>query len=318
MDLAKVRDALVRARPDLVFNLVESTGGYGAMIQVIPSLLEALSIPYTGASMEALGVTSNKVVAKRRLRSAGLRTAPWISASDAVTAVEAVTTSTARAMTWNDRVDLAVEASDVAVDGRWILKPVWEHASVGLDASAVVEGRGLEHVRGMLHERALRLGHRLFAERFIEGREINIALLDGPNGVSVLPPAEICFLDFSADRPRIVDYRAKWVEDSFEYIHTPRSFTFSADDESSWLAEARWMAQKAWTEFGLSGYARVDFRVDDRQQPWILEINTNPCLSPDAGFAAALARAGIDFSRAVGRIVGCAIASHRFVSPATL
>ncbi|MBK8012800.1 MAG: D-alanine--D-alanine ligase [Deltaproteobacteria bacterium] len=287
MDLEVVRRALVSERPDLVFNLVESTGGYGAMIQVIPSLLEALSIPYTGASMEALGLTSNKITAKRRLLGAGLRTAPWVTETNGFAHGE-------------------VAGAHEVGGGRWILKPVWEHASVGLDASAVVEGRSLAHLQEMLRERALVVGHRIFAERFIDGREVNVGLLGGPDGVSVLPPAEICFEDFPDDRPRIVDYRAKWVEDSFEYTHTPRSFAFSGDDES-WLAEVRWMAEKAWVEFGLSGYARVDFRIDDRRQPWILEINTNPCLSPDAGFAAALARAGIDFGSAVGRIVRCAI-----------
>ena len=63
------------------------------------------------------------------------------------------------------------------------------------------------------------------------------------------------------------------------------------------------LAREAWCLFGLGGYARVDFRVDDAGQPWILEINANPCLSPDAGFAAALTRASIPFPQAIARIL---------------
>jgi len=63
------------------------------------------------------------------------------------------------------------------------------------------------------------------------------------------------------------------------------------------------LARKCWIVFGLRGYVRVDFRVDRDGQPWILEINTNPCISPDAGFAAALAQAGIPYEEAIRRIV---------------
>ena len=91
----------------------------------------------------------------------------------------------------------------------------------------------------------------------------------------------------------MVGYRAKWQEDSFEYVHTPRSFEFDASD-GALLERLRELALDCWNRLDLCGYARVDFRVDDRGRPWILEVNANPCLSPDAGFAAAGERAGLD------------------------
>ena len=63
------------------------------------------------------------------------------------------------------------------------------------------------------------------------------------------------------------------------------------------------MALRCWRLFKLSGYARVDFRVDSGNRPWVLEINANPCLSPDSGFFAAAARAGLSFREVVKRIV---------------
>ena len=105
---------------------------------------------------------------------------------------------------------------------------------------------------------------------------------------------------------RIVDYQAKWEEDSYTYHHTPRRFDFSAADLEL-LDQLRGIARRCWDAFGLAGYVRVDFRVDRGGHPYILEINSSPCLSPDAGFAAAVERAGMSFDQAVARIVADAM-----------
>jgi D-alanine-D-alanine ligase len=63
------------------------------------------------------------------------------------------------------------------------------------------------------------------------------------------------------------------------------------------------MALRCWHLFGLRGYARVDYRVDQEGKPWILEINSNPCLSPDSGFPAATEQARLRYEEVVGRIV---------------
>ncbi len=120
--------------------------------------------------------------------------------------------------------------------------------------------------------------------------------------MQVLPPAEIDFCAFPPDKPRIVGHQAKWDQDSFEYQQTPRRFVFPAKDKPL-LSRVSDLARSCWGLFGLSGYARVDFRVDNDGQPWILEVNANPCLSPDAGFAAAVTEAGISYDEAIQRIV---------------
>jgi D-alanine-D-alanine ligase len=70
--------------------------------------------------------------------------------------------------------------------------------------------------------------------------------------------------------------------------------------EPGLAARAQRLALACWQLFALDGCARVDFRVDGSGMLWVLEVNANPCLSPDAGFAAALAQAGIGYAEAIG------------------
>lgn len=179
--------------------------------------------------------------------------------------------------------------------GDWIVKSVWEHASVGLGDDSVLRGVTAAEV-------AARLPEGFFAERYVEGREFNVALLTGAQGPETLPPAEIVFEAYPEGKPRIVGYPAKWDAASFEYAHTVRRFADPAAD-GPLLAEMTRLARRCWEVFGLGGYARVDFRVDADGRPWILEVNANPCLAPDSGFAAMLAQAGIDYGAAMERIV---------------
>ncbi len=274
LDLAAARDAI--GKPDLVFNLVESVAGKARLLHLAPALLDALGLRYTGCPTEALFLTTSKVLAKRWLAARGLPTAAWVTIDD-------------------------LESSARVAGGRWIVKSVHEEASVGLEDDAVVEASGPVLLR-ILAERAPRLGGEAFAEAYVDGREFNLSLLGGDAGVQVLPAAETVFVDYAPGKPRIVGYSAKWREDSYEYSHTPRRFGIERTDPflAARLAD---FARQCWTLFGLKGYARVDFRVDDQSRPWILEINGNPCLSPEAGFMAAAKEAGLSAEGVLRRIV---------------
>ena len=275
LDLAALATELRQRQPELVFNLVESLGGSGRLIHLVPACLETLGVPYTGCRADALLLTSNKLLAKRWLQGAGLPVPAWVEPGDD---------------------DLPPGTAD------WIVKSVWEHASIGLDANSLVRDQNGRAVRELLPERARRVNGPCFAEHYIEGRECNLALLAGPHGPELLPPAEIVFDNFPPGMPRILDYQAKWAEASFACRHTRRSFDFPPAD-GPLLARLGQLALACWRIFRLNGYARVDFRIDTTGAPWILEVNANPCLSPDAGFSAALERAGIPFGEAVCRIV---------------
>ena len=261
LDIGALQRALDKLEPHAVVNLVESLEGRGELVHVVPALLEALGVPFTGCSAHALGVTSHKLFAKELMRRAAVATPAVLDGT--------------------------------AGEGPWIVKSVFEHASLGLDDSSVVATAA---AAGVIEARRAEFGGRWFAERFVPGRELNVALIAAPDGPRVLPVAEIRFEGFPAGKPAIVGYAAKWDAQSFEYRNTVRSFAV----EPELAARVGGIARDCWRLFGLDGYARVDFRVDAAGTPWVLEVNANPCLSPDAGFAAALGRAGIAYGDAIG------------------
>jgi D-alanine-D-alanine ligase len=279
LDLERAGQTLVRLEPDLVFNLVESVGGQGRLIHLAPALLDTLGIPYTGSCTEAIFQTSDKRITKRMLACAGLPSPPWVFLSE-----EGLSTEPTR--------------------GGYIIKPAWEDASLGLDDACVVDAAQGD-LAAQLEARAERIGGPVFAEVYVEGREFNFSLLAKGRDVEPLPPAEILFESYPPGKPRIVGYAAKWEPASFEYSHTTRRFDFPPQDREL-LAQLRELALACWKLFDLAGYARVDFRVDERARPWILEVNPNPCLSPDAGFLAAGARVSLGVAQVVQRIVEAA------------
>lgn len=288
LDLAALRDELVRRRPELVFNLVESLGRSGRLVAAVPLLLEALQMPFTGSGSAATFLSANKLTSKRALRAAGLPTPDW-------------------------RDEAGLHASR-SLPGTWIVKSVWEHGSLGLDDGAVLAGDDPARLRAAIDARRVVFGGEGFAEQFIAGREFNLALIEAPDGLRVLPVAEMRFDGLDPGRPAIVGYAAKWDEQSTEYLQTTRSYDVARGDRELHRELAE-LARAAWQLFDVRGWARVDFRVDERGRPWILEVNTNPCIAPDAGFAAALAQAGIEYRAAVGWICDAAMRT-RIIAPA--
>jgi D-alanine-D-alanine ligase len=310
LDFAALRRELAALAPGKVFNLVESVEGADSLQHLPTAVLDALGIPYTGNSTEAIFQTTHKLLAKQLLDLAGLPTPRWLAAGGGwKKGTQGVPgPHLPERPEGGHRCAALVDAQMGTVPffpplrPPCILKAVWEHASRGLDEENVLQQGDAAEVQRRLAEYAARIGRPCFAEQFVEGREFNLAVLDGPRGPEPLPPAEIDFSAFPPGKPRIVGHRAKWIEGSFEFANTPRRFDFPGEDRPL-LDRLRDLTLAVCRLFSLRGYARVDFRVDRSGQPWILEINTNPCLSPDAGFAAALDRAGIPPHEAIRRIL---------------
>jgi len=257
-------------KPDFVYNLVESINNKGELNYFIPALLNMYSIPYSGNPLEAMFVTSNKRLASKAMKDAGI----------------------------NNPASYLPSQFKILKPGRkYIVKPIWEDGSLGITGDSVFECKpGFEDKLKGLDDR------HWFIEDFIDGREFNMSVLAGKDGPEVMPPAEIVFVNYDENKPRIVDFKAKWEMDSFEYINTVREFpgkSLNSQLEKN-LKEA---ARACWNLFGLKGYARVDARTDGNENVFVIEINANPCISPDGGFVAATKEAGLSFTDVIKRII---------------
>ncbi|MBN2193604.1 MAG: ATP-grasp domain-containing protein [Polyangiaceae bacterium] len=266
LDLRRLRRRLAQDRPELVFNLVESLDGEDELQPLVPALLEALAIPFTGSGSAVLAVTGDKPRAKERLAAHGIPTPSW---------------------RWRGT------SLGAFAEGRYIMKPARREASQGIDDRAVIEVRSAAELDARLRARSDALGVECFAERYVDGREASVTLLARAGTLAVLGVAEIEFSAYPPQKPRIVGYEAKWRAGSFEFEHTPRRF-WSETAEGERYARVARLALESATVLGVTGFARVDLRLDGTESPWVLEVNANPCLSPDAGFFAAAAQAGLD------------------------
>jgi D-alanine-D-alanine ligase len=258
----------LKGKYDFVFNLVESINNKGELNYFIPALLNLYSIPYSGNPLEAMFITSNKTLASREMKNAGIG---------------------------NPGLYFPSQWRELKPGNRYILKPIWEDGSLGITSESVfVYQPGYEKKFEGLDD------SHWFIESFIDGREFNISVLGGKSGPEVMPAAEIVFQNFQEHQPKIVDFKAKWELDSFEYINTVRRFP---DLDSDLEKKLKTAALSCWQLFGLKGYARVDVRVDSTNKVYVIEINANPCISPDGGFVAATKMGGYSFIEVLKRII---------------
>jgi D-alanine-D-alanine ligase len=257
--------------PYFVFNLVESINNKGELCYVGPSVLEYLQMPYSGVQLEGMFITTNKLITKKILRSNNIPTSDWIELNEL------------------EKIEPYV---------RYILKPTWEDGSLGLDFENVFYGEDKTYVEKLkIVDRK-----KFFIEKYIDGREFNISVIGGIIGPEVMPHAEMQFINFPEGKPKIMGYSAKWVEDTLDYDQTQRTFDFNENDKPL-LDKLSNICLQCWKAFDLSGYVRVDFRVDNDNNPYVLEVNANPCLSPDSGLYAATQQKGYSFKTVIERVI---------------
>lgn len=256
--------------PDFVFNLAESIENKGELLYFIPAILDMHKIPYTGNPLEAMFLTTSKSLTARILTESGISTPRTIPPSAFHT---------------------------LKKGSKYIIKPSREDGSMGITPESVFTwDDGMEKI---LKDKS---DSHWIIQDFIDGSEYNISIIAGSSGPEVLPPAEMTFIDFGPERPKIVDYTAKWIHGSFECENTVRRFP--GDEMDPVLRKKiEETAVRCWEVFGLKGYARIDLRVDDNGQPFVIEINANPCISEDGGFVAATRAAGYEFTQVLQRII---------------
>ena len=319
----------------VVFNLVEAPPGLPGVHPATAAALELLGLPFSGSSAACLWLSTDKLATRAVLAAEGLPVPaggrldrlgdPRGHGHDRHDRRQGRDGHHGRdghnGRDGRDGRDGWPQGAEVfeRVPPPWILKPAYEDASLGLDGEAVCATReaALERAAELLRRFP---GQPLLVERYLPGRELNVSLLaapasavpgsDGDEQPTVLPVAEIEFVDYPPGMPRIVGYEAKWQPESFAYTHTVRRFPEDAESAEV-LEQARRLAIAAWRVCGLSGYGRVDLRLDEHGVPHVLEVNANPCLAADAGFMAAAEQAGLTAADVIARILTAAVARHR-------
>ena len=275
---------LRRHRPDVVFNLFEGIPDQAETESYVAGLMHWAGIPFTGSPYRALTVARAKDMTKHALRGAGLPTADF----------------------------MAIEQLPVppcALEWPVICKPAKEDASVGLDQDSVctTQEQLEQRVRYLLEAYGP-----VLVEEYIRGREINVALLELPE-LEYLPPAEIVFPEEAPGYWPILTYEGKWRPGTPEFDNTPPKCP--ADLSPATARKLGGIAMKAYRLLGCRDYARVDLRMRPNGRPYILEVNPNPDISEDAGFARCLGAAGIAYKDFIVRLVEQAVTRHHVSKP---
>ena len=276
LDVFDVLAKLRADKPDLVFNLCESMAGEPRNEPTFVGLLDLFAIPYTGADLLGLASCLYKQRTKDILIGRGIATPPFRLLE--------------RATVDDPTLD--------ELDYPWFLKLVHEDASVGITEENLVRTPATLRTRArtMIEQYA----QPVLAERYVEGREINVTLIGNDAELEMLPLHEIDFAAMPADRPHIVSYAAKWDENHIDYVGTKP--VPLRDANPAMIAAMEKIARQAWAALGLRDYGRVDLRVDATGKPWVIDINPNCDISPDAGSARAARVAGIAYTQFVDRI----------------
>ncbi|HEY8176406.1 MAG TPA: ATP-grasp domain-containing protein [Gemmatimonadaceae bacterium] len=273
-------DRIKRGRFDVAFNMCEGIDGVAELEPPVISVLELFGLPYTGGSSYTTALCLRKHVVNALLSQSGLPVPPWIT------------------LRRGSRVR--------SVGYPAIVKPAAEDASIGVEQRSVVRTSRALKARV---EAMLRTFDEVIVQRYVDGRELNVGIV----GDTILPIAEIDFTAMPKGMWRMVTYRSKWESGSDEDLGAvPRC---PAELPARSANDIRRIALEAWRLVGGNGYGRVDMRLDADGQPWILEVNSNPDIAPDAGLARMARTAGIEYATLVRTVTELALTRKREQQP---
>jgi D-alanine-D-alanine ligase len=280
-DVKRLITGLSRRKPDLVFNLMEMFGDNVFGDIPVTGLLELLGVRYTGSGPGELYLSQDKGLTKKLL-----------AFEDVLYPRYAIFSRQATFETGgNLRMPLFV-------------KPLRSDASLGIG------GKSLVHDAAALMERVAAIHKELedsaLAEEYIDGREFYVGVL-GNTQPKALPPIEVDFTGFPEGVPKVMDSKAKWDERSKEYKGT-KSVVATLPDELR--ARLQKVAVDAYRALRVKDYGRVDLRLTDTGDIYVLEVNASCYLEKASEFAMAAAASGLDYPRLIERIVN--LAAERF------
>ncbi len=276
-DVEKTISQIRKIDPDIIFNLVEAVDGISNYEAYAAGIFELLNIPYTGNEPISLASCLNKYRTKLVLEANGIPTPKSFVAE----------------------LNSIIEEEKFSLKFPVILKLLNEDASIGISELSVVNN--FDDINKRLKFLFKTYKQNVLIEEFIEGRELNVAIL----GDSVLPISEIVFKGLPKDLPKIVTYEGKWSPESIYYKFTKPNCPAEIDEQTKNIVESA--ALKAFKILNCRDYARVDIRLSEKNIPYIIEVNPNPDISSDAGFARAAKAAGMNYSDLIKSIANFAL-----------
>lgn len=264
-DFIRFMGFLESHQTDYVFNFCEELNNDSSYEGNVAAFLELLGMPYSGSPSEALYFCRDKFRVNALLHSAGIPVPAGYAAYELK--------------------DLKKPVSPV------ILKPACEDGSLGLSRNCVCfDLRGL---RKAFQETRRIVSGPLLVEEYIEGREINASLLQG----KAIAFSEVLFSFKDRTHPRILTYEAKW--DTESPVYRESETKCPARIKSSLKTHLKKNAEKIFSLLKLKDYARVDFRIDCLGNPFVIDVNPNPCIAPDSGFVKAMTHKKINFKKMI-------------------
>jgi D-alanine-D-alanine ligase len=271
----------IRDPEAVVFNICEGAFNRSSLEMHVAALLELHGARFTGSGPLTLGLALDKGLTKDILSRRGVPTPGYAVMTEA-------------------------SGKTGELEFPLIVKPLREDASIGIDSGAVVETP--EELRERVGHILSNYAQPAIVEEYVDGREFNIAVLGNGSGRRALPPSEILFVDFPEGTPKICCYEAKWVEESPFYRKTVPSCPAKIPEELKNQLQS--VALKAYAMMGCKDYARVDMRLGKDGKAKVLEVNPNPDISSDAGFARAAKAAGLDYPALICAIVDSALSRY--------
>ena len=280
-DPRKLISGLIRRRPELVFNLMEMFGDNLLGAVPVVGALDLLGVPYTGAGPGEYYLQEDKALTKKLLAFDGI-----------------------------SYPDFAVFSQDADLETGGKLRMPLFVKPLRMDASIGISCRSLVHSAGEMMERITDIHKKVhdaaLVEEYIEGREFYIGVL-GNTEPTALAPIEMEFNGLPNGAPHIVDSRAKWSEHSTEYKGT-RAVVADLPDELR--ARLQKTALDAYRALRVRDYGRIDLRVTEAGEVYVIEVNASCYLEQSSEFAVAAAAAGTDYPTLINRIAELAMDRH--------
>jgi D-alanine-D-alanine ligase len=276
-------NVLAKCEADLVFNLTESFAGDDTKEMHVAAYLDLLGLKYTGAGPHATFLAQDKSIAKKMFGFHGIRT-PYF------------------ATLYRGSIE---HAHDISFP--LIVKPLSEDGSIGINANAVVDSvkELMERVQDIQEE----FDSPAIIEEYIEGREIYAAILGSYEYAQALPLVELDFSKLPKGTPKIASYDVKFEKDAEAYKLTKSCVAEDLDQETTErLTQTALAAHRA---VKLRDYGRIDMRLSNKGEVYVLEANPNPWLSSKQEFAMAAKASGRSYTQLIGEIVELAMARYR-------